>query len=66
VKVCDLLEVHENQFLVVANDSRHQKLLLGSIDGFDVAFDYGLQVLTELLFRLDQLADDSSAGTKSW
>jgi hypothetical protein len=64
VKVCDLLEVHENQFFVVANDPWHQKFLLGRVDGFDVAIDHSLQILAELLFRFNQLTDDSSAKSK--
>lgn len=61
MKICDLLEVHKNQVLVVSNQSRDLvfDFLVRFVDRFDVPVHDGLQILAELFFRLDQLTDDS-------
>lgn len=58
MKVSDLLEIHEDQFLVVANNPRN--FHLGIIDWFDVAINYCLKVLSKLFLRFHQLTNDSS------
>jgi len=58
VKICYLLEIHENQIFIVAHNSWH--LLLGTIDGLDVTVDDRLQILAKLFFRFDEFTNDSS------
>lgn len=58
MKICDLLEIQEDQFLVISNNPRHLHLRI--IDGFDVAIDNSLKVLSKLLFRFNKFANYSS------
>lgn len=60
MKVCNLLEVHKNQVLVIAHDSRH--FLLRCVDCLDVSLHHGLKIFSKLLFCLNQLTNDSSAN----
>lgn len=67
MKICNLLEVHKNQILVVSDQSRDVifDFLVRLVDRFDVAVHDSLQVFSELFFRLDQLTDDSP-GVQVW
>lgn len=55
MKICNLLEIHEDQILVITNNPRYLQLRI--IDRFDVTIDNSLKVLPKFLFRFNELAN---------